>query len=76
MSEAKPPRKKRSPDPVDSKTPEPVVESSVNASMPTHEPVSYVLATGLEDYGRWKAMFQKYQRDPREKPFRRGRIWC
>lgn len=35
-----------------------------------------ILATGLEDYGRWKSMYQNYQRDPNEKPFRRGRIWC
>lgn len=35
-----------------------------------------ILATGLEDYGRWKAMYKDYQRDPNEKPFRRGRIWC
>ncbi|MDJ0601471.1 MAG: cyanobactin biosynthesis PatC/TenC/TruC family protein [Crocosphaera sp.] len=34
------------------------------------------LTTGLEDYGRWKAMFKDHKRDPKEKPFRRGRIWC
>ncbi len=35
-----------------------------------------ILATGLEDYGRWKTMYQDHKRDPNEKPFRRGRIWC
>lgn len=35
-----------------------------------------ILATGLEDYGRWKSMFQNHKRNPKEKPFRRGRIWC
>ena len=36
----------------------------------------YILATGLEDYGRWKTMFENHKRDPNEKPFRRGRIWA
>ena len=35
----------------------------------------YIPATGLEDYGRWKAAVKDYKRDPKEKPFRRGRIW-
>lgn len=35
----------------------------------------YIPATGLEDYGRWKATLKDYKRDPKEKPFRRGRIW-
>ena len=34
-----------------------------------------ILTTGLEDYGRWKEMFKDHKRDPKEKPFRRGRIW-
>ncbi|MGV2829636.1 cyanobactin biosynthesis PatC/TenC/TruC family protein [Myxosarcina sp. GI1(2024)] len=33
-----------------------------------------VLATGLEDYGKWKAMFKNYKRKD-DLPFRRGRIW-
>lgn len=37
---------------------------------------THILATGLEDYGRWKSMYQDHKRDPNEKPFRRGRIWC
>jgi cyanobactin cluster PatC/TenC/TruC protein len=41
------------------------------------EPKStHILATGLEDYGRWKSIYDKHERDPNEKPFRRGRIWC
>ena len=35
----------------------------------------YVLATGLEDYGRWKAMFKDKKRED-DPAFRRGRIWC
>ena len=34
-----------------------------------------ILATGLEDYGKWKAMFKNHQRQENEPPFRRGRIW-
>ncbi|WP_019509119.1 cyanobactin biosynthesis PatC/TenC/TruC family protein [Pleurocapsa sp. PCC 7319] len=34
-----------------------------------------ILATGLEDYGKWKAMFKDHQRQENEPPFRRGRIW-
>lgn len=37
---------------------------------------NYIPATGLEDYGRWKAAVKNYKRDKNEKPFRRGRIWC
>jgi cyanobactin cluster PatC/TenC/TruC protein len=37
---------------------------------------SFLLATGLEDYGKWQSMYQNHQRDENEKPFRRGRIWC
>ena len=35
----------------------------------------YILATGLEDYGRWKTMF-KDQTGENDPPFRRGRIWA
>ena len=35
-----------------------------------------VLTTGLEDYGRWRSIYKKHKRDPKEKPFRRGRIFC
>ncbi|MGK7955078.1 MAG: LamG-like jellyroll fold domain-containing protein, partial [Crocosphaera sp.] len=31
--------------------------------------------TGLEDYARWKTLFQDHEQDPNAKPFRRGRIW-
>lgn len=34
-----------------------------------------ILATGLEDYGKWKAMFKDHKRNENEPPFRRGRIW-
>ena len=33
-----------------------------------------VLATGLEDYAKWKAMYKDHQRKD-DRPFRRGRIW-
>ena len=42
----------------------------------TKPKVKYVSATGLEDYGRWKLMFQDRKRNPNDPPFRRGRIWC
>lgn len=36
---------------------------------------SHFLATGLEDYGRWKEMFKDHKAD-NDPPFRRGRIWA
>lgn len=42
----------------------------------TQPKVKYIPATGLEDYGRWKLMFQDRKSDPNDPPFRRGRIWC
>lgn len=44
------------------------------AKIDTEKPKPAILATGLEDYGRWKAMFKDHspEKDP---PFRRGRIW-
>ena len=43
----------------------------------TTEPkAKYIPATGLEDYGRWKLMFQDRKSNPEDPPFRRGRIWC
>ena len=53
--------------PPKSKTPEPVTPNSE---------IKYIAATGLEDYARWKSIYDKHERDPNEKPFRRGRIWC
>ncbi len=44
-------------------------------SIPLEKEKQYIPATGLEDYGRWKAAVKDYKRDPKEKPFRRGRIW-
>lgn len=35
-----------------------------------------ILTTGLEDYGRWRSIYKDHKRDPKEKPFRRGRIFC
>ena len=35
----------------------------------------YILATGLEDYARWKTMF-KDKKGENEPPFRRGCIWA
>ena len=50
-------------------------ESAANsAAEPTQEEQKYILATGLEDYGRWKAMFK--DRKPDKTSFRRGRIWA
>ncbi len=50
-------------------------EQPVNKTQSTDSETTYIPATGLEDYGRWKAMFKDHKRDPKEKPFRRGRIW-
>ena len=39
------------------------------------EKETVILATGLEDYGRWKKMFK--DRSPEnDPPYRRGRIWA
>ena len=58
------PRKRSNPTPEETVKPTPSTDSE-----------TYIPATGLEDYGRWKAMFKDHKRDPKEKPFRRGRIW-
>lgn len=47
-----------------------------SSSQPEEPKQSYVFATGLEDYGRYKAMFKDHKREKNEKPFRRGRIWA
>ncbi|WP_287726878.1 cyanobactin biosynthesis PatC/TenC/TruC family protein [Microcystis sp. M061S2] len=41
----------------------------------TQPKAKYIPATGLEDYGRWKLMFQDRKANPNDPPFRRGRIW-
>lgn len=51
-------------------------EATTQNSEPTTEKKPQVLTTGLEDYGRWRSLYQNHQRDKNEKPFRRGRIWC
>ena len=39
------------------------------------EKKSVLLATGLEDYAHWKALYRNHK--PKDKkPFRRGRIWA
>ena len=48
----------------------PSVQPEVN-----EEKKSVLLATGLEDYARWKVMF-KDQKPNNDTPFRRGRIWA
>ena len=48
--------------------------TQTNTESTTAKP-EYIPATGLEDYGRWKAAMKDHKRDPNEKPFRRGRIW-
>ncbi|NEO02066.1 MAG: cyanobactin biosynthesis PatC/TenC/TruC family protein [Moorea sp. SIO1F2] len=48
----------------------PSVQPEVN-----EEKKSVLLATGLEDYARWKVMF-KDQKPDNDPPFRRGRIWA
>ena len=35
-----------------------------------------ILATGLEDYARWKIMFQDQKREGKPPFPRRGRIWA
>ncbi|MDJ1185609.1 cyanobactin biosynthesis PatC/TenC/TruC family protein [Roseofilum casamattae] len=71
MAEAKGNRKKANAKAA--KTTEQETASKTSSNEPEQ---SYILATGLEDYGRWKTMFKDHQRDKDEKPFRRGRIWC
>ncbi|NET44266.1 cyanobactin biosynthesis PatC/TenC/TruC family protein [Okeania sp. SIO2B3] len=39
------------------------------------EQKSMMLATGLEDYARWKIMFKDHKRED-SPSFRRGRIWA
>lgn len=51
-------------------------ETTVKTSQSENPKKSVLLATGLEDYGKWLAMYQNHQRNENEKPFRRGRIWC
>lgn len=65
----------------ESKTPPPSVEQPQTAttqsdSAPAQPKIKYIPATGLEDYGRWKSMFQDRKPNPDDPPFRRGRIWC
>ncbi|NEO73093.1 cyanobactin biosynthesis PatC/TenC/TruC family protein [Moorena sp. SIO3H5] len=48
----------------------PSVQPEVN-----EEKKSVLLATGLEDYARWKVMY-KDQKPDNDPPFRRGRIWA
>lgn len=51
-------------------------KSNIEQQETTQPKVKYIPATGLEDYGRWKLMFQDRKRNPNDPPFRRGRIWC
>lgn len=51
------------------------VELSQPMVAPQLRQKSPLLATGLEDYGRWKVMFKDYKGD-NQLPFRRGRIWA
>lgn len=55
---------------------EPSAVVNENSITETDRKKSVLLATGLEDYGKWLAIYQNHQRDENEKPFRRGRIWC
>ncbi|MGB3559757.1 MAG: cyanobactin biosynthesis PatC/TenC/TruC family protein [Geitlerinemataceae cyanobacterium] len=50
-------------------------ETNPQNSEPNTEKQPQVLTTGLEDYGRWRSVYQNHQRDKNEKPFRRGRVW-
>lgn len=52
------------------------IASNSTATPVRPRPKPTVLATGLEDYGRWKAIYKDHQRDKNEPPFRRGRIWA
>ncbi len=71
MAEPKGTRKKRTEEAAESET----TATNTSGSESTETEKSYIQATGLEDYGRWKSMFKDYKRDENEKPFRRGRIW-
>lgn len=53
-------------------------EAEVEEQLPSKvhsRPKPTILATGLEDYGKWQAMFKNHQRKG-DRPFRRGRIWA
>ncbi|NEQ71839.1 MAG: cyanobactin biosynthesis PatC/TenC/TruC family protein [Okeania sp. SIO2D1] len=49
--------------------------NSENQDLSEQEQKIMMLATGLEDYVRWKIMFKDQKRED-DKPFRRGRIWA
>lgn len=50
-------------------------ESESGSRLAEEEKETVILATGLEDYGRWKKMFK--DRSPEnDPPYRRGRIWA
>jgi len=71
------PKTRRKPRSQKSETqPQPEAETNPSSSQPEEPKQSYVFATGLEDYGRYKAMFKDHKREKNEKPFRRGRIWA
>ncbi|MCA2710250.1 MAG: cyanobactin biosynthesis PatC/TenC/TruC family protein [Microcystis sp. M015S2] len=50
-------------------------KSNIQPQETTQPKAKYIPATGLEDYGRWKTMFQDRKANPNDPPFRRGRIW-
>jgi cyanobactin cluster PatC/TenC/TruC protein len=51
-------------------------KSNIQPQETTQPKAKYIPATGLEDYGRWKLMFQDRKANPNDPPFRRGQIWC
>ena len=70
------PRKRNASETETPNPPKKAQAQNVNEAESTQADEPYILATGLEDYGRWKTMFENHKRDPNEKPFRRGRIWA
>ncbi|NEQ40161.1 MAG: cyanobactin biosynthesis PatC/TenC/TruC family protein [Okeania sp. SIO3I5] len=63
------------------KEPQTDAVTTAQPSQPTQQPEpeaeeKTILATGLEDYGRWKAMFKDHKREGNPPFPRRGRIWA
>ena len=63
------------------KTPQAKSEITSPPSQPVQQPElkieeNTILATGIEDYGRWKGMFQDQKREGKPPFPRRGRIWA
>ncbi len=70
MAEQEPKTSKKPRSPQDEIQPEPEAAVTPSSSQPEEPKQSYIFATGLEDYGRWKTMFKDHKPEKNEKPFR------